>query len=67
MPCSAVLDGECGYSGLSIGVPVVFNRTGIRQIIELDLWPDEQSELMKSAERLKQWSEVIENEVRKQK
>ncbi len=60
MPCSAVLDGEYGCSGLSMGVPVVFDRTGIRQIIELDLWPDEQSELMKSAERLKQWSEVIE-------
>ncbi len=63
MPCSAVLDGQYGCSGLSIGVPVVFDRAGIRRIIELDLWPDEQSELMKSADRLKQWSDVIEKEV----
>ncbi|MCL4535608.1 MAG: malate dehydrogenase [Bacteroidetes bacterium] len=37
MPCSAILDGEYGLKGLSIGVPVVLGRGGIERIEQWDL------------------------------
>lgn len=35
--CSAVLEGEYGLSGCSLGVPVTIGREGIREITEWDL------------------------------
>jgi malate dehydrogenase len=43
--CSAVLDGECGQHNISMGVPVVLGHGGICDVKELELAPDEQSEL----------------------
>ena len=37
MPVSAYLDGEYGYSDVSIGVPTVLGKQGIEKIIELEL------------------------------
>jgi len=37
MPSSAILDGEYGYSDVSVGVPVVLGINGIEKIVELDL------------------------------
>jgi malate dehydrogenase len=36
-PSSALLDGEYGYSNVSIGVPVVLGKNGIEKIIEIEL------------------------------
>ncbi len=33
---SVILDGEYGYRGVSIGVPVIIGRSGVKEIIELD-------------------------------
>lgn len=44
-PCSAVLDGEYGLRGLSMGVPVRIGRTGIEEILEWDLAADERAAL----------------------
>lgn len=40
LPCSAVLDGEYGLKGLSIGVPCILGKQGIEKIEEwlLDDW-----------------------------
>ncbi|HSQ94267.1 MAG TPA: lactate dehydrogenase [Methanoregula sp.] len=43
--CSAVLDGEYGISGRSLGVPVVVGREGIRKIEEWPLDPWEQERM----------------------
>ncbi len=42
IPCSVVLDGEYGRSGLSVSVPVRLGRAGVLEIQEWDLAPDEQ-------------------------
>jgi malate/lactate dehydrogenase len=49
IPCSSVVDGEYGYKGLSMSVPSVLGRGGIREIKELGLAPDEQEKLTASA------------------
>ncbi len=46
---SAVLEGEYGLSGLSLGVPCMVSRKGIERILEVDLPAEEQSSLAKSA------------------
>lgn len=48
----AHLDGEYGASGLHIGVPALIDRTGIRQIIEIDLTDAEQQQFNESADRI---------------
>ncbi|WP_276643155.1 L-lactate dehydrogenase [Siccibacter turicensis] len=40
---SCILDGEYGERGLAIGVPAVLTQSGVQQIIELQLAPDEQA------------------------
>jgi malate/lactate dehydrogenase len=51
--CSAVLDGEYGQHGISMGVPVVLGRGGILKIKELTLAPDELPYLTNTIEVLK--------------
>ncbi len=53
IPCSAVLDGEYGYTRLSMGVPTVLDQGGIKRILEYDLTPDEKEGLEISAGVLK--------------
>jgi len=51
---SAYLDGEYGEDNVYIGVPVVIDRNGIREVIELDLSEDEQKLFSESANILKE-------------
>jgi malate dehydrogenase len=37
MSVSTCIDGEYGFSNLSIGVPVVLGKSGVEKIIELEL------------------------------
>ena len=41
MPVSTYLDGEYGYSDVTIGVPAVLGKNGVEKINELDLNQDE--------------------------
>jgi len=41
MPVSTYLDGEYGYSDVTIGVPAVIGKNGVEKINELDLNHDE--------------------------
>ncbi|MDY6824979.1 MAG: malate dehydrogenase [Thermodesulfobacteriota bacterium] len=50
LPCAALLEGEYGINGLFIGVPVKLGTAGIEQVIQIELTPEEQGELSKSAE-----------------
>jgi malate dehydrogenase len=49
LPCTAYLEGEYGIDGLYMGVPVKLGRSGIEQILEVDLDDAEQQALSTSA------------------
>ena len=49
LPCAAYLDGQYGVKGLYVGVPVKLGRSGVEQIIEIKLTPEEQAAFDKSA------------------
>jgi malate dehydrogenase len=49
LPCAAYLEGEYGLSGLFVGVPVKLGRSGLEEVIELELTAGEQAALDASA------------------
>jgi len=59
LPCAAYLDGEYGIKGLYVGVPVKLGAKGMEQIIEIKLTEQEQTELNRSAEAVKELVGVI--------
>jgi len=59
LPCAAYLEGEYGINGLFVGVPVKLGAKGIEQIIEINLTPDEQEQLNRSAGAVKELVGVI--------
>jgi len=59
LPCAAYLEGEYGINGLFVGVPVKLGARGIEQIIEIKLTAEEQAELNKSADAVKELVQVI--------
>jgi len=61
---SAILEGEYGQRGISMGVPIKLGRTGIQEILEWDLAPDEQAALERSAEQLKVNARIVEETLR---
>ena len=46
---SAVLEGEYGLSGVSLGVPCVLSQKGVERILQVNLPPEEQDALVRSA------------------
>ena len=53
MPVSAYLDGEYGYSDVSIGVPTILGKQGIEKIIELELNDNEKDWFEKGVKSVK--------------
>jgi len=54
MSVSTILDGEYGFSGVSIGVPVVLGKEGVEKIIELELSKKTKERFDKSVATLKE-------------
>ena len=61
---SAILDGEYGLSGLSMGVPMRLGKGGIQEIVELELAADEQAAVDRSVEQLMKNVRVVEETLR---
>ncbi len=49
LPCAAWLEGEYGFSGQVLGVPVVLGRRGAERVVELPLAPEDREALAQSA------------------
>ncbi len=59
LACSAVMDGEYGYKGLSIGIPAVIGKSGIHQIQEWALTGTERKEMDNIARVLEENSILV--------
>lgn len=59
LPRAAYLEGEYGVEGLYLGVPVKLGRSGIEEIIQIQLTPDEQEALDRSAASVQELVTVI--------
>jgi len=53
IPVATPLDGEYGYSDVSIGVPAIIGRNGIEKIIELELDSEEKKWFSKGIDSVK--------------
>lgn len=59
VPCSVYLEGEYGIHGLFVGVPAKLGASGVEEIMKIELAPDEQASLQKSANAVKELIEVM--------
>ena len=59
LPCAAYLEGQYGTTGLYVGVPVKLGRSGVEEIIEITLTPDEQAAFDKSAAAVRELVEKL--------
>jgi len=53
LPCAVMLNGEYGIKDTVVGVPVKLGRSGMEQILEIKLTPEENAALKKSADEVK--------------
>ncbi|MCH8833419.1 MAG: malate dehydrogenase [Thaumarchaeota archaeon] len=53
LPIATYLDGEYGYSDVTIGIPAVIGKNGVEKIIELDLNDEEKEMFDKGVESVK--------------
>jgi malate dehydrogenase len=54
LPCTAFLEGEYGIEDLYVGVPVRLGANGVEDIVELELTGEEQAELARSADAVRE-------------
>jgi malate dehydrogenase len=59
LPCAAYLDGEYGIRGVFAGVPVKLGARGVEKIYEVQLTPEEQVQLAKSAAAVQELIDVL--------
>jgi len=59
LPCTAYLEGEYGIDGLYMGVPVKLGRSGVEQILEVDLDETERAALDASAAAVREVVAVL--------
>ena len=61
LPCTAYLEGEYGIDGLFVGVPVKLGASGVEEVVEVDLSPEETNVLQKSAAAVRELVEIMES------
>ncbi|MFN8007713.1 MAG: malate dehydrogenase [Terriglobia bacterium] len=59
LPCAAYLEGEYGIHGLYVGVPAKLGRNGVEEIIQINLTPEEDAALKRSAAAVKELVDII--------
>ena len=64
IPCSVILDGEYDLSGLSMSVPVMLGKTGVRKIMQYELADEEKEGLKVTVDTLKAAAGVVRKQLR---
>ena len=59
VPSSTLLDGEYGYSDITVGVPVVLGSNGVEEIIELKLDDDTKEKFKISVESIQESIDIL--------
>ena len=59
LTASALLEGEYGLKDIFIGVPSKIGRSGIKNIIEIDLSEEEKAAFSKSAQTIKSLNALL--------
>jgi malate dehydrogenase len=59
LPCSVYLEGEYGIDGLFVGVPAKIGGTGVEEVVKMMLSVEEQVDLQKSAQAVKELIDLI--------
>lgn len=59
LPCSAYLQGEYGFSGIYLGVPIKIGKNGVEQVLEIQLTDEEKTALGNSAAAVKELIDLI--------
>jgi malate dehydrogenase len=62
-PCSVMLDGEYGVNGISMSVPVRLAKTGVLEIKEYKLAPDEVEGVKKTVSTLKTAARIVDEKL----
>ena len=65
LPCAAYLEGEYGYKGFYLGVPVRIGAGGVEEVVELKLTEDEARQLEVSASHVKELVEALDRVIAK--
>lgn len=63
LPCAALLEGEYGYHGVFVGVPVKLGAMGIEKVYEVQLQADEKAMLDKSAAAVRELIDTIKQKI----
>ncbi|WP_308990500.1 malate dehydrogenase [Mariniflexile litorale] len=58
-PCSALLEGEYGFSDICLGVPVILGKNGIEEIITITLNDAEKANMAESAKGVKAVNDLL--------
>ncbi len=59
LPCAVRLEGEYGIRDLFVGVPVKLGRRGAEEVLQIQLAPEEQAALRKSADAVKELCDLL--------
>ncbi len=59
LPSCVYLEGEYGINGLYVGVPAKLGAKGVEEVIQLQLTPEEQAALRKSADAVRELVQVM--------
>ena len=59
LPCAAFLEGEYDINGLFVGVPIKIGKSGVEEIITIELSSSEQKALKNSANSVKELTEIM--------
>jgi malate dehydrogenase len=59
LPCAALLEGEYDINGLFVGVPIKIGKSGVEEIITIELSSSEQKALKNSADSVKELTEIM--------